>query len=110
MSRLNSNLAWKSPLVICVLSSCLLRVTPAQQVKSETSLELNSPVERSIAAGETQSYTVHLTSGQYAHITADQRGVDVVISILAPNGSKLAEVDMPNGNRGVEPAAVIAWR
>src|SRR6185369_12209348 len=45
---------------------------------------------------------------QYAHLVVDQRGVDVVVSIFAPDGTKLVQGDMPNGNRGVEPVSIIA--
>lgn len=71
-------------------------------------LELSRPIERSINAGETHSYTLTLTAGQYAHITVDQGDVDVVVSIYTPEGSKVARVDSPNGNYGIEPASVIA--
>jgi CHAT domain-containing protein len=95
---------------LVLLSFSLLRV-PAAPIQTQTtlpSLELNKPIERSIAAGETQSYTLTLTAGQYAHLVTDQRGVDVVVSIIAPGGTKLVRVDMPNGNRGPEPASLIA--
>src|SRR5690242_13492446 len=112
MSRLRSNLAWKlferSLSLTIALSFCLLRVPAAQSNQTPDSLEPGKPVERSIDAGETQSYTVNLSAGQFAHITVDQRGVDVVVSVLAPDGTKLVRVDMPNGNRGPEPVSLIA--
>ena len=114
MSRLHRNLAWKlferSLSLLILLSFCLLRVPAAPQTQNQTPavIELGKPIERSIDAGETQSYTVTLTAGQYAYIVVDQRGVDVVVSILAPDGTKLVRVDMPNGNRGPEPASLIA--
>jgi len=114
MSRLRSNLAWKlferSLSLAVILSFCLLRVPalPIQNKQAPASIEPGKPIERSIDAGETQSYTLNLTAGQYAHITVDQRGVDVVVSVLAPDGTKLVRVDMPNGNRGPEPVSLIA--
>jgi CHAT domain-containing protein len=86
----------------------LLRVPAAQLNQQPASLELGKPVESSVAAKETQSYLVTLSAGQYAHLLVDQRGVDVVVSIFAPNETKLVQVDMPNGSRGVEPVSVIA--
>ena len=38
----------------------------------------------------------------------DQRGVDVVVSIFAPDGTKLVQVDCPNGNCGLEPVSLLA--
>jgi len=94
--------------LLILLCSCLLRVPAAQVAQNENSIEPGKPIEHSIAAGETQSYTLTLTAGQYAHIVVDQRGVDVVVTVLAPNGTKLVRVDMPNGNRGPEPVSLIA--
>lgn len=33
----------------------------------------------------------------------DQRGIDVVVRVFAPDGGKLAEIDSPNGKNGIEP-------
>ena len=38
----------------------------------------------------------------------DQRGVDVVVSIFAPDGTKLVQVDCPNANYGLEPVSLVA--
>jgi len=112
MSRL-SNLASKSFAhnlsIVVVVSLCLCKGATATQTESTAnSLELGKPIERSINAGEAHSYTLTLTSRQYAHIAVDQRGVDVVVSIFAPDGTKLVQVDMPNGNYGPEPASLVA--
>jgi hypothetical protein len=106
MCRL-SNLASKSFAhnlsIVVVVSLCLCKGATATQTESTAnSLERDKPIERSINAGETHSYTLTLTSGQYAHIAVDQRGVDVVVSIFAPDGTKLVQVDMPNGLYGPE--------
>src|SRR5262245_55851318 len=106
MSHLGSNLAWecikRSLAVGVVLSCCLLRWT-GQSMQTTTPLVLNQPIECEIAAGATHSYTLTLDSGQYAHLVVDQRGVDVVVSIYAPDGTTTARVDSPNGSSGVEP-------
>src|ERR1041384_630276 len=95
-------------LLLVLLCSCLLRVSAAPIQNENVLLQSGKPIERSIAAGETQSYTLTLTTGQYAYLVTDQRGVDVVVSVLAPNGTKLVRVDMPNGSRGPEPVSLIA--
>lgn len=112
MSRPRNSLASKS-FAICisitvVLSACLLTVFAATQNEPPPALEVGQPLERSIAAGETQAYTITLAAGQYAHLVVDQRGVDVVTSIFAPTGAKVVQVDMPNGANGVEPVAFVA--
>src|SRR5262245_51533 len=37
-----------------------------------------------------------------------QKGIDVVVSVIAPDGVKLFEVDSPNGSAGEEPATIAA--
>jgi CHAT domain-containing protein len=113
MSRLQSNLASellaRSLSVMVVLSFCLLRGSAATPTENEpTPLEAGKPVERSIDAGAVHPYTLTLTSGQYARLAVDQRGVDVVVSVFAPDGSKLFQVDCPNGNYAIEPAALLS--
>ncbi len=103
MFPLRSHLIERSVAIVCVLSICL-GVAVAQSL----SLEPNNAIEREIGAGETHSFTLNLTAGQYAHVVVDQRGVDVVVSIFAPNGTKVAQVDMPNGNSGPEPVSLMA--
>ena len=71
-------------------------------------VELSKPIERTINAREAHSYTLTLTAGQYAYLTVDQRDVDVVVSIYAPDGNKVVRVDSPNGTYGIEPVSLLA--
>jgi len=61
-----------------------------------------------MAGGETHTYRIALVVGQYARILFDQDGVDVVVTLVSPDGQKLTEVDSPNGTIGPEPVSVIA--
>src|SRR4029077_10170146 len=38
----------------------------------------------------------------------NQRGIDVVVRVFAPDGSRIAEIDSPNGTQGDEPVALEA--
>jgi CHAT domain-containing protein/Tfp pilus assembly protein PilF len=104
-----------SPDLLCRAFSCSLAIAvlliAVPLVHSRTapiSLELSKPIDRTINAGETDSYTLTLSAGQYAHLTVDQRGVDVVVSIYTAGGTKVVRVDMPNGNSGIEPVFFVA--
>jgi len=78
-------------------------------VKTEAQvLEPGKPVERELKNGETHVYQIVLSVGQFLDAAVNQRGVDVVVRIFAPDGSKLAEIDSPNGDQGDEPVAVEA--
>jgi CHAT domain-containing protein/tetratricopeptide (TPR) repeat protein len=71
-------------------------------------LELNKPVERELAGGQSHSYRVVLAAGQYLRAVAEQRGVDVVVTLFGPDGKQVVEVDSPNGTQGQEPLSAIA--
>lgn len=80
---------------IFILSAAIFAQTP-------TALEINKPIEREIKAGETQRYQVKLNKGEFLNAAVNQRGVDVVVRIIAPDKSKVAEIDSPNGTQGDE--------
>src|SRR5262252_971706 len=57
------------------------------------SLEPGKPVERELSGGQSHSYKVTMSSGQYLHIVVEQRGVDVAVALFAPDGKKIREVN-----------------
>jgi CHAT domain-containing protein/Tfp pilus assembly protein PilF len=65
-------------------------------------LKLGEPIERQITAGERQAYEIQLPSGQYVRIVVEQRGIDVELILLGPDGKELRKVDSPNGKQGPE--------
>jgi tetratricopeptide (TPR) repeat protein len=79
----------------------------AQQENSST-LEPGKPIERPMAGGQTHRYTISLKAGQYLQLLVDQRGIDVALSLLAPDGQKLAEMDSPNSTQGPELVSILA--
>jgi len=80
----------------------------AQVGSDSQKLELGKPIERELAGGQSHSYEIVLNSGEYVHVVIDQRGIDVVVTLFAPDGKQIAEVDSPNGTQGVEPVFAIA--
>lgn len=79
----------------------------AQAAEATRPLERGKPIERELAGGQVHSYTIDLTPDQFLHAIVEQRGIDVVVTLFAPTGEKLAEVDSPNGTQGVEPVVLI---
>jgi tetratricopeptide (TPR) repeat protein len=65
-----------------------------QQTKSisnpEDTLELGKPIERDIAGGQTQSFRVKLSKDQFAGLSIQRRGIDVVEQLLGPDGKVYA--------------------
>jgi hypothetical protein len=81
---------------------------PATQNKSASVLEQGRAIERPIAGGDAHDYKVSLKAGQFLHLVVDQRGIDVVVRVIGPDGKRIAEVDSPNGDSGPEPVQVVA--
>lgn len=64
------------------------------------------PIQRQLQGRVSHKYLVRLGPDQYVRIVVDQRGVDVVVSLLSPAGQTLIEVDTPNGRWGPE---IVVW-
>jgi CHAT domain-containing protein/tetratricopeptide (TPR) repeat protein len=71
-------------------------------------LEQGKPIERELKGGEIHAYTFKPEAGQFVSIVVNQRGIDVLVLLFAPDGKPLAEVDSPNGNQGPEPVSFLA--
>ena len=67
--------------LILLLTIHLLSTSVAAQSGGDVQqLELNKPVERELAGGQSHSYRIVLTAGQYLRVVADQRGIDIAVS------------------------------
>lgn len=78
----------------------------AQTTTETRPLSIGIPMERDLTGGQAHSYQLSLLAEQYLHVTVEQRGIDVAITLFAPDGKKLIEVDSPSGSSGEE---VLAW-
>jgi CHAT domain-containing protein len=56
-------------------------------------LEPGKPIERELAGGQTHSYLINATANQYIQVIVEERGIEVVLTLFAPDGEKLTEVD-----------------
>jgi hypothetical protein len=63
-------------------------------------LEKDRPIERSIGGAGSHNYALRMKKGQFCYTEIDQRGVDVVVRVFAPDGKRLQEIDSPNGFTG----------
>ena len=101
-----------TPFILMMLMALLLRSTAsygqADASEETRQLERMRPIERMMRGGEVHRYHVSLTAGQYLNVIVDQRGLDVMVIALRPDGTTIREVDSPNGTQGPEPVAVVA--
>ncbi len=71
-------------------------------------LEVGQLIARDLHGGQTHSYRLSIAAGQYARVTVEQKGIDVVVKLFAPDGRLITAVDNPNGNQGTEPVDITA--
>jgi CHAT domain-containing protein/tetratricopeptide (TPR) repeat protein len=80
----------------------------AQNKKDAPMLELNKPIERELAGDTAHSYRITLATNQFLHVVVQQKGIDVVVALFAPDGKKVAEVDSAMGDLDPESISLVA--
>ena len=102
--------ALRQPLVanVCLLVLFGGGLAKTPEIESRiAALQQGAPSERELARGETHAYRIHLADGQYLQITIEQRGIDVAVKLLGPDGVIL-EMDAENYAQGAERVAMVA--
>jgi CHAT domain-containing protein len=83
------------------------QTTPAQSGACPAT-PFGAPFDREISRGEKHCYSFTLKAGQFAQAVVEQHGIDVVLSILGPEGDQLTSVDRLNFTQGPETISLIA--
>ena len=92
-------------LVLLPLATCVFLTANAQ---SPTTLQLGTPIERTLAAAQSQEFTLNLEENAFVQLVVEQRGIDVVVRVSSPAGKSLGEFDSPNGADGPEHVSFVA--
>jgi hypothetical protein len=100
----------RGPLRALILLFTLVALASHSWVLAEEDqvLRPGQPVERTLSSGEVHSFSIALEAGQVLLAVVDQRGIDLVVSVVDPRGTKIAEIDSPNGALGPEPVTIEA--
>src|ERR1044072_3172348 len=82
----------------------------AMSTFAQTPGELTSLAElqRELKGGETHSYRIQLTTGQFLNASVEQEDIDLVTAVFGPDGKQLTESDSPNDRWGPEPILLMA--
>src|SRR5262249_28669438 len=80
----------------------------AQSADEELLLEPGKPVERELSGGQSHSYKITMISGQYLHIVVEQRGIDVAVAVVTPDGKKVGEADSEQSGAESETISAVA--
>src|SRR5262249_4084677 len=86
----------------------LLCTSLTAQREEVTPLDLHSLVERRLDRGEAHRYAVTLNAGDYARITVEQRGIDVVASTRGVDDSAMADFQDDVRTGGAEQVEIVA--
>jgi CHAT domain-containing protein/Tfp pilus assembly protein PilF len=78
------------------------KVEKVNEDGAPASLEPGKTIERYLNGAESHAYSIAAKPGQFVRVTAEQKGVDLVLVIFDQEGKSLAEVDSPNGIYGPE--------
>jgi CHAT domain-containing protein len=99
----------KNRLQLLVLTPAVLLicVLPASAQTKKDLPQLDS-AEHELKGGETESYRVSLTAGQFLHAIVEQNGIDVIAAAFAPDGKQLSYCDSPNDTWGSESVLLVA--
>jgi len=80
----------------------------AQKAQEVEELERGKPIERELAAGESHAYQIKLAEGDYLSIEVKQRGIDVAVKVLGPDGQQILESDSEPRKQGEERVSLVA--
>ncbi|MCH8241819.1 MAG: hypothetical protein IH897_04300 [Planctomycetes bacterium] len=81
------------------LTLCLIQ-TPSLNAQQATPLAAHDAVSRELRPDQTHAYTIELQSNHFVYGVADQRGIDLVVTVYAPDGTEIGVFDGPS--RGSE--------
>ncbi len=95
-------------LFLLSLSFFITNLLIAQSLLRTEMLRKGKTIEKQLAAGQKDIYSLNLNKGEFAKVVAVQKGIDIVVTVLDPNNKKITEVDSPNGTSGPEPASFAA--
>jgi ketosteroid isomerase-like protein len=93
-------------LKLALLSLFVVSATPVDE--QPIGLQINSPIDKEMSPTENHEYVVTARANQRIHVVVEQKGIDVVVSVVGPNGKKLLEKDSPNGPNGPEDVVIPA--
>jgi CHAT domain-containing protein/uncharacterized protein HemY len=103
MKQTNCRWAWIPVILVFLSVTCFAQTTVDSQ-----ELTSGKPIERELGGGGVHLYSIKVEAGQFLKAVVDQRGIDVVVTLIAPDGKQLIEVDSPNGRQGPEPVSYVA--
>jgi CHAT domain-containing protein/tetratricopeptide (TPR) repeat protein len=82
--------------------------TASQPQGEITFLEPGKPLDRTLQGGEKHVYAIRAETGNFIHAIVDQLGIDVALTLYAPDGKPVGSMDSPKATFGLEQISTIA--
>ncbi len=80
----------------------------AGQAAADTvTLVLGAPMDREIGPGQEHHYRLALPAGQFAGMTVDQHGIDVIVQLVGAEGKSIADFDAESRLEGSERVGLV---
>lgn len=92
------------------LAVMVLLATPliAVSQNTPTALAIGKPIWRQLLSGNRDVFLVNLQPEQFLHLSVMQDGVDVLVTVYHPDGTRLLNIDSPTGKLGIEEVQFVA--
>jgi CubicO group peptidase (beta-lactamase class C family) len=103
----------KSQKVISILMCLLFSVPFSAPIKSQErqpELKKGVSVSEVLKAGDKHRYSVMMDANMFAYFNLIQDGVDVMITTIDPEGTKIQSFDSPNGRKGLEQVTLFSGK
>jgi CHAT domain-containing protein/Tfp pilus assembly protein PilF len=71
-------------------------------------LSANKALQGELAGGQRLNFALELAEGEYANLAVEQRGIDFLVRLRAPDGKLLSEVDSELRLTGTETVEIVA--
>src|ERR1044071_9848457 len=91
-----------------LLLPCFICVFLTANAQGPTTLQLGTPIERSLRPNQVQEFIINLEENTLIQLVVEQRGIDVIVKVASPAGKSLGQFDSPNGDDGPEHVLFLA--
>ena len=95
-------------MIIKRLSFVLLVLGLSSVCAQAQKLESGKPIERDLTRGESHIYQLKLAAGQFLRVVVEQKGIDVALTLVSPDGKQLLDSDVTDALGSREPLSFEA--
>ncbi len=92
--------------LVSIILLLVAEVKASQEHLNVVRLDAESSLVRNLRGGQTHINQIDLTQGQFIHIIVEQKGIDVILTLIGPDDQIVSEMDSPNETLGNE---AISW-